>query len=54
MDTAMSEKVILTDEDTPFGRLQFDPKKGTTKMVFPNGVDTRRTIPLRKKYRKQS
>lgn len=50
----MSEKVILTDEDTPFGRLQFDPKKGTTKMVFPNGVDTRRTIPLRKKYRKQS
>jgi len=54
MDTAMSEKVILTDEDTPFGRLQFNPKKGTTKMVFPNGVDTRRTIPLRKKYRKQS
>ncbi len=50
----MSEKVILTDEDTPFGRLQFDPKKGTTKMVFPNGVDTRRTIPLRKKYRYQS
>jgi len=50
----MSEKVILTDEDTPFGRLQFNPKKGTTKMVFPNGVDTRRTIPLRKKYRKQS
>ena len=50
----MSEKVILTDEDTPFGGLQFNPKKGTTKMVFPNGVDTRRTIPLRKKYRKQS
>jgi hypothetical protein len=45
---------VLTDEDTPFGRLQFDPKKGTTKMIFPNGIDTRRTIPLRKKYRKQS
>ena len=50
----MSEKVILTAEDTPFGRLEIDPKKGTTKMVFPNGVDTRRTIPLRKKYRHQS
>ena len=50
----MSEKVILTDEDTPFGRLEIDPKKGTTKYVFLNGVDTRRSIKLRKKYRKQS
>ena len=50
----MSEKVILTDEDTPFGRLEIDPKKGTTKYVFHNGIDTRRPIPLRKKYRHQS
>ena len=50
----MSEKVILTDEDTTFGRLEIDPKKGTTKYIFHNGIDTRRTIKLRKKYRKQS
>ena len=50
----MSEKVILTDEDKPFGRLEIDPKKGTTKYVFHKGVATRRPIPLRKKYRHQS
>jgi len=50
----MSEKAILTDQETPFGHLEIDPKKGTTKMIFPNGVDTRRPIPLRRKYKHQS
>ena len=48
----MSDEPIF--EDTPFGRLEIDPKKGTTKMVFPDGVDIRRSIPLRLKYRQQS
>lgn len=48
----MSDEVIF--KDTSFGRLEIDPKKGTTKMVFPDGVDTRRSIPLRLKYRQQS
>tara|TARA_B100001250_G_scaffold23293_3_gene19564 strand:- start:11143 stop:11295 length:153 start_codon:yes stop_codon:yes gene_type:complete len=50
----MSEKVILTDEETPFGRIEINPKTGTTKYIFLNGIDTRRSIKLRKKYRKQS
>ncbi len=48
----MSEEPIF--EDTPFGRLEINLKKKTTKMIFPDGVDTRRPIKLRKKYRKQS
>tara|TARA_B100000131_G_scaffold320797_1_gene369852 strand:+ start:303 stop:449 length:147 start_codon:yes stop_codon:yes gene_type:complete len=48
----MSEEPIF--EDTPFGRLEINPKKKTTKMIFPDGVDTRRPIPLRKKYKHQS
>ena len=48
----MSDEPIF--EDTPFGRLEIDPKKGTTKMVFPDGVDTRLSIQIRQKYRPQN
>jgi len=45
---------IHADIDTPFGRKEFDTKKNTSKIAFPDGVDTRRAIPLRKKYRRQA
>ncbi len=53
----MNEKnkvAIHSDIDTIWGRQHFDPKKGTSWHTFPDGVDTRRLIPLRKKYRRQS
>tara|TARA_B100000029_G_scaffold500513_1_gene572372 strand:- start:883 stop:1044 length:162 start_codon:yes stop_codon:yes gene_type:complete len=53
----MSEKnkvAIHSDIETPFGRKEFDTKKNTSRIVFPGGVDTRRAIPLRKKYRRQA
>ena len=50
----MTEEPILNDRDTIWGRQHFDPKKGTSWHTFTDGVDTRRLIPLRKKYRQQS
>jgi|GEM_PF-5725450 len=50
----MSDEQILTDRDTVWGRQHFDPKKGTSWHTFPDDVDTRRAIPLRKKYRRQA
>jgi len=48
------DDIPLTDRDTVWGRQHFDPKKGTSWHTFPDGEDTRRTMPLRAKYRHQA
>lgn len=42
------------DTETIWGTQHHDPAKGTSWTTPPNGIDTRRPIPLRKKYREQS
>ena len=54
MQPDTNQVAIHSDVDTPFGRQHFDPKKGTSWHTFTDGVDTRRPIKLRKKYRRQS
>ena len=54
MQPDTNQVAIHSDVDTPFGRKEFDPKKGTSRIVPVDGVDSRVAIPLRKKYRKQS
>jgi len=48
------EEPILNDRDTIWGRQHFDTKKRLSWHTFFDGIDTRRPIPLRKKYREQS
>lgn len=54
MQPDTNQVAIHSDVDTVWGRQHFDPAKGLSWHTFPDGVDTRRSIPLRKKYRRQS